>query len=99
MISIFNVTIPFFALVLLGYVSARTGKLDGKAVGALNTFVLYFALPAMLFRFAAGSPFSSIANPPVFATYAVAGLAVLAVTVVGLWILQPTPRLRISPCP
>jgi malonate transporter and related proteins len=84
LISIFNVTIPFFALVLLGYISARTGKLDGKAVGALNTFVLYFALPAMLFRFAAGSPFSSIANPPVFATYAVAGLAVLAVTVVGL---------------
>jgi malonate transporter and related proteins len=83
-ISIFNVTIPFFALVFLGYLSARTGKLDGKAVGALNTFVLYFALPAMLFRFAAGSPFASIANPPVFATYAVAGLAVLTLTVMGL---------------
>ena len=84
MISIFNVTIPFFALVLCGYLAARSGKLDGQAVGALNTFVLYFSLPAMLFRFAANSPFSSIANPPVFATYAVAGLAVLALTVLGL---------------
>ncbi len=82
--SILNVTIPFFALVLCGYISARTGKLDGKAVGALNTFVLYFSLPAMLFRFAATSPFSAIANPPVFLTYAVAGLIVLAVTVLGL---------------
>lgn len=82
--SILNVTIPFFALVLCGYLAARSGKLDGKAVGALNTFVLYFSLPAMLFRFTASSPFSAIANPPVFIAYAVAGLIVLAVTVFGL---------------
>jgi malonate transporter and related proteins len=41
-------------------------------------------LPAMLFRFAANAPFSSIGNPPVFATYAIAGLMVLALTVLGL---------------
>ena len=74
MLAIFNVTAPFFALVLCGYLAARQRMLPENAVPALNGFVLYFALPCMLFRFAAGAPLSQIANGPVFFTYLATGL-------------------------
>jgi len=75
MISILNVTAPFFALVLCGYLAARYRMLPENAVPALNTFVLYFALPCMLFRFASGTAFHEIVNVPVFLAYMVTGLA------------------------
>ena len=78
MLAVLNVTAPFFALVLCGYLAARYRTLPENAVPALNTFVLYFALPCMLFRFAAGAPFRDILNVPVFLAYMVTGLAVLA---------------------
>jgi len=80
MAAILNVTAPFFALVLCGYLAARYRTLPENAVPALNTFVLYFALPCMLFRFAAGAPFNDILNVPVFLAYMVTGLAVLALS-------------------
>ena len=83
MLAILNVTTPFFALVLCGYVAARFRLLPDNAVPALNTFVLFFALPCMLFRFAAGAPFLDILNLPVFVAYmttAVMALALAAAT-------------------
>jgi malonate transporter and related proteins len=77
MIAILNVTAPFFALVLCGYLAARYRMLPDNAVPALNTFVLYFALPCMLFRFASGTPFRDIVNGPVFLAYMVSGLTEL----------------------
>ncbi len=80
MLPILNVTAPFFALVLCGYLAARYRTLPENAVPALNTFVLYFALPCMLFRFAAGAPFHDILNFPVFLAYMATGLAILALS-------------------
>jgi malonate transporter and related proteins len=77
MLAILNVTAPFFALVLCGYLAARARVLPEQAVPALNTFVLYFALPCMLFRFTAATPFSQILNLPVFLAYMTTGLSVL----------------------
>src|SRR5512136_679140 len=78
MAAILTVTAPFFALVLCGYLAARYRTLPDNSVPALNTFVLYFALPCMLFRFAAGAPFHDILNLPVFLAYMATGLAVVA---------------------
>ena len=80
MAAILNITAPFFALVLCGYLAARYRTLPESAVPALNTFVLYFALPCMLFRFAAGAPFNDILNVPVFLAYMATGLTVLALS-------------------
>jgi malonate transporter and related proteins len=84
MIAILNVTAPFFALVLCGYLAARHRLLPENAVPALNTFVLYFALPCMLFRFASGTPFRDMLNLPVFLAYMTAGLATLAVSAAAM---------------
>lgn len=45
--------VPFFALVLMGWGAARRGVLPLVGIGALNSFVLYFGLSAMVFRLAA----------------------------------------------
>jgi malonate transporter len=77
--TILGVTVPFFALILLGYVAARRRWVAPESVPAFNGFLLYFAVPAMLFRFAAGTPFREIANLPYFAAWAVAGVTIVAV--------------------
>ena len=82
MVEILEVTAPFFALILCGYLAARLRLLPEKSVPALNTFVLYFALPCMLFRFSAQTPFGELVNLPVFLAYMTAGLAML-----GLFVL------------
>ena len=79
MLSIFTVTAPFFALIACGYGASRFRLLPENAVAALNTFVLYFALPCMMFRFTLETPFVQIFSAHVFAAYMVAGLLTFAI--------------------
>ncbi|MEM7240740.1 MAG: AEC family transporter [Pseudomonadota bacterium] len=51
--TVFFQTLPFFALMGCGYFAARIGFFGEQATAALTKFVFYFALSAMLFRFAA----------------------------------------------
>ncbi|TMM52437.1 AEC family transporter [Sulfitobacter sabulilitoris] len=53
MIDIFLKTLPFFALIGLGYWAGRTRFFSAEATAYLTKFVFYFALSAMLFRFSA----------------------------------------------
>jgi predicted permease len=76
--SVFAVTFPFFALVLIGYLAARRGVLSVTAIPGLNGFVLYFALPCMLFRFGASAPLAQLLDPRSAAVYLGAGLVVVA---------------------
>ncbi|MEN9537774.1 MAG: hypothetical protein RLZZ126_9 [Pseudomonadota bacterium] len=78
MLQIFLVTFPFFALVLAGYVAARTGWLPLQAIPGLNAFVLYFALPCMLFRFGATLPISQLLDPAAFVVYLVCAMVMVA---------------------
>jgi malonate transporter and related proteins len=79
--DILAVTIPFFALVLAGYMAARRHVLPESAIPGLNAFVLYFALPCMLFRFGAGTPLLALLNPVVLAVYLMAALGVVGFTI------------------
>ena len=69
MLTILGVTFPFFALVLAGYVAAKRGWLPLTAIPGLNGFVLYFALPAMLFRFGANTPMAQLLDGSVALLY------------------------------
>ena len=81
MLSILFITFPFFALVLCGYLAARRGLLPQLAIPGLNTFVLYFALPCMLYRFGAGTPIAQLLDASLVAVYLVCALLMVAVTV------------------
>lgn len=53
MLAIFLKTLPFFALIGLGWAAGRTRFFPAEATAWLTKFVFYFALSAMLFRFSA----------------------------------------------
>ncbi len=71
---ILAVTVPFFALVLCGWLAAQRGLLPDSAIPGLNAYVLYFALPCMLFRFGATTPLLELLNPAVLLVYLLAAL-------------------------
>ncbi len=78
MLQILLVTFPFFALVLAGYLAARRRMLPLEAIPGLNGFVLFFALPAMLYRFGSTTPIAQLLD------FAVAGVYLLcALIMVG----------------
>jgi predicted permease len=79
--AILSVTVPFFALVLCGYLAARRHVLPESAIPGLNGYVLYFALPCMLFRFGAGTPIFDLLNPAVLGVYLAAALMIVFFTV------------------
>ncbi|MCB2024479.1 MAG: AEC family transporter, partial [Ottowia sp.] len=77
MTDILSVTFPFFALVLCGYVAARARLLPLDAVPGLNMFVLYFALPCMLYRFGSGTPLWQLFNPVVALLWLMCALLII----------------------
>lgn len=81
MLSILAITFPFFALVLCGYGATRHGLLPIGAIPGLSTFVLFFALPAMLFRFGAATPLAQLLDIPLLVLYSASALLLVAVVV------------------
>lgn len=69
--------VPFFALVLMGWGAARARFLPLEGIGAMNTFVLFFGLPAMLFRLGASGAFHQDGLLALLVCYALAGAVVL----------------------
>jgi malonate transporter len=72
--AILAVTVPFFALVLCGWLAAQRGVLPDSAIPGLNAFVLYFALPCMLFRFGMNTPLLELLNPALLLVYVLCAL-------------------------
>ena len=79
--TILAVTVPFFALVLCGYLAARQRVLPESAIPGLNAFVLYFALPCLLFRFGFATPIGQLLNPVVLLVYLTSALLIVGFTV------------------
>ena len=81
MLAILLITFPFFALVLCGYIAARRRMLPLEAIGGLNTFVLYFAIPCMLYRFGASTPIAQLLDPAAVVVYLACALLMVAAIV------------------
>ena len=64
-----------------GYLAARHGVLPQPAIPGLNAFVLYFALPCMLYRFGSTTPIAQLLDAWVAGLYLLCGLVVVAVTI------------------
>lgn len=69
MLAIFLKTVPFFALIALGYFAGRTKFFTAEATAYLTKFVFYFALSAMLFNFAANLTLGEIFDWQFIAAY------------------------------
>jgi malonate transporter len=80
-LNILQVTFPFFALVLAGYVAAYRRMLPLEAISGLNSFVLFFALPCMLYRFGADTPIVQLLDVTLFLAYLVCALLMVGFAV------------------
>ena len=69
MVEVFLRTLPFFAIIGLGYWAGHTRFFTAEATAYLTKFVFYFALSAMLFRFSANLPLAEIFNGRLIAGY------------------------------
>ena len=81
MLNILLVTFPFFALVLAGFVAAHWRWLPLDAIPGLNGFVLFFALPCMLYRFGAGTPILQLLDVTLFCAYLLCALLMVGFVV------------------
>jgi malonate transporter len=81
MLQILAVTLPFFALVAAGYLAARRRVLPIDAIPGLNVFVLFFALPCMLYRFGARTPIAQLLDGPVALVWGAGALTMVGATV------------------
>lgn len=69
MLPILFKTLPFFALIGLGYWAGRTRFFTEEATAYLTKFVFYFALSAMIFRFAANLELAQVWDGRLVAAY------------------------------
>ena len=83
MLTLLALFVPFFALVLLGWVAVRRRIVPPDSLGGLNVFVLFFALPAMLLRLGAGGVLSHGGFGSLLLAYGLGGATVLVG--VALW--------------
>lgn len=81
MLQVLIITFPFFALVLCGYLAARRRLLPLEAIPGLNSFVLFFALPCMLYRFGASTPLAQLLDASVFFTWLLCALVMVGFAV------------------
>lgn len=62
MADIIGMLLPFFGLIAAGYGAARYFRQPIEALGWLNIYVIYAAMPALLFKLMSRAPFADIAR-------------------------------------
>jgi predicted permease len=60
MAEIAGLVLPFFGLIFLGYTTARLVDHPGEAMGWMNTFIVYLALPALFFKLVSRTPINEL---------------------------------------
>ncbi len=79
MSEVIGLVLPFFGLIFLGFLVARLTRQPLEALGWMNTFIVYVALPALFFQLLAKTPFEKLTEwnfilGSVFSTYVVFSL-------------------------
>lgn len=86
MLDLVLLFVPFFALVVMGWGATRSGLLAVEGIGALNAFVLFFGLPAMVFRLSASGALQQTGLSGLLLAYGLGGAVVMALALV--WTLR-----------
>lgn len=81
MLSTLSVVLPIFALIFAGWLTRRIGVLGPHATGELNRFVVYLALPALLFDIVAHASFAQIWQPGFALAFGLGALIVFGLTI------------------
>ena len=78
--AVLTIALPFFALIFTGMLAGRTRLMPGETISGLNTFVFFFALPALLFSSIADAPVEDLRDPALFLAWLLPGLVLFGIT-------------------
>ena len=81
MISTLSVVLPIFAVIFAGWLVRRLDLLGPSATGEINRYVVYLALPALLFDVIAHASGGEIWQPGFIAAFGLAAFVCFALTV------------------
>jgi len=79
MLAVLSITAPIFILIGLGFLSVRIALVNRDQVRGMGTFVIYFALPSLVFKALAERSLSEVLNGPYLAAYAMASLSLFGI--------------------
>lgn len=97
MYEIFMKTLPFFALIGVGFWAGKSRFFTEEATAYLTKFVFYFALSAMLFRFSSNLSLSDLLKWDFVFAYLGATVSIyLLATCVSLWRKKPLAEAAIE---
>lgn len=85
MLSVLNVLLPIFALILLGFVCRRTNRLGPNAASEINRMVVWLCLPALLFSVTATSTWEQIWHPGFVIAFTLSTLSIFVITLLLRW--------------
>ena len=88
MADIIALLLPFFGLILIGYVAARVTKQPAEALGWMNTFIIYAALPALFFKLVSRTPIEDLARVDFIAADIAATYAIFSLLFLGAYFLR-----------
>jgi len=60
--QVLNLALPFFGLILIGYIAAKWRRLPFEGLAWLNFLVIYISLPALFYQLLAKAPIHELAN-------------------------------------
>lgn len=75
MVDVLSITLPIFIVIFIGYAATRANMVGKADIRVLGSFVIKFALPALIFRSLSQRPFTDIVNPAFLGLYAAASLS------------------------
>lgn len=81
MFSTLAIVLPIFTLIFAGWLARRIGILGPNSTKELNRFVVYLALPALLFDIIGHARWSDLWQPGFIAAFSLSSLLVFALTI------------------
>ncbi|MEQ4539335.1 AEC family transporter [Halomonas desiderata] len=91
MLEILAITTPIFLLIGAGYLAMGTRLVNREQMQGVATFVLYFALPALVIRAVTQNPLDEVLQPHYLLAYGLGSLAVFAFALLLTLGLQHKP--------
>ena len=92
-LAIVSITAPIFLLIALGFVAVRAGWMSREGTLAMGRYVLFFALPALLFNALARRPLDEIIVPSFLLVYVPGSLLAFVIGVGVATAVRRTPVL------
>ncbi len=87
MADIITLLLPFFGLIVIGYIAAKSIEQPAEALGWMNTFIIYAALPALFFKLVSRTPLEQLTRLDfVFGAIGATYLVFLAIFLIGFFV-------------